>query len=190
MARPRIFEHAMTAAELSKRYRQRKRDKAAKFIPGDEWGTPREYIELARAVMGGIDLDPASCEFAQRTVKADRFFTKDDDGLAQLWTGRVWLNPPYSRELMDKFVTKICEEYLAGSVTEAIVLSLNRTDTRWFNMLASFSTCFCLTNGRIHFYKETLAAKGSGRSGHTFFYFGENPDRFREVFKHLGNVVE
>src|SRR5262245_6844094 len=62
----------------------------------NEWYTPPAYLEAARLVLGGIDLDPASSDVAQRRVRAGRYFTKKDDGLSRPWRGRVWLNPPYA----------------------------------------------------------------------------------------------
>lgn len=62
----------------------------------NEWYTPSLYIEAARQVMGGIDLDPASCAVADQTVKATNYFSQEEDGLAQTWHGRVWCNPPFS----------------------------------------------------------------------------------------------
>ena len=56
--------------------------------------TPAHVVELAREVLGVIDLDPASCEEANATVRAKRIFTRGDDGLTQPWSGRVFLNPP------------------------------------------------------------------------------------------------
>ena len=57
--------------------------------------TPPEIIEAARAVLGEIDLDPASSPVANERVKAKRIFTKEDDGLSQQWTGNVWMNHPW-----------------------------------------------------------------------------------------------
>src|SRR2546430_17584816 len=86
----------------------------------NEWYTPSKYIETAREVLGSIDLDPASCELANRTVKADKYYTKEDDGLSKEWHGNVWLNPPYgkinpipgsTKSYQRIFVEKLLREY-------------------------------------------------------------------------------
>jgi hypothetical protein len=59
-----------------------------------EWYTPSPFVEAARNVMGGIELDPASHEEANRTVRAERFFTEQDNGLMKPWGGSIFLNPP------------------------------------------------------------------------------------------------
>lgn len=68
----------------------------------DEWYTPAQYIEAARKVLGTIDLDPASNDFANETVKATTYYTEETDGLAQEWYGNIWMNPPYSTALLQK----------------------------------------------------------------------------------------
>jgi hypothetical protein len=58
----------------------------SEHFTGDyEWYTPRQYIELAKQVMGGIDLDPASCEAAQRTLQAGKYYTIEQNGLLEPW---------------------------------------------------------------------------------------------------------
>ena len=155
----------------------------------NEWYTPAEYVEAARAVMGGIDLDPASCEAAQATVRADRFFSKEQDGLAQPWQGRVWLNPPYSRDLIGLFIAKVLTEFEAGGIEQAVILTNNDTETQWFHDLANTARLVCFTKGRVRF-KSPLNTSDSPRQGHTFFYLGDRPDAFAARFKDFGQIAE
>jgi len=154
---------------------------------GDEWYTPTEYIEAARQLMGGIDLDPASSAEAQEIVKAGAYFTKQDDGLSQPWMGCVWLNPPYSTPAIKFFVAKLINEYQIGNVTEAVILTNNSSDTAWFHdLLSRFPACF--TRGRVQFWRANHETFGA-RQGQTLFYLGDNLTGFRDVFSVFGEVV-
>jgi phage N-6-adenine-methyltransferase len=155
---------------------------------GDEWYTPRKYIEAASAVMGGIDLDPTSNEIAAQWIPAAQYFTREDDGLSHEWFGRVWLNPPYSQPLISQFLGKLADSFRAGKVTEAIALTHNNTDSRWWQATAAEATVICFTRGRIAFEKVD-GAKKSPTQGQTFFYFGVNSVRFIEVFQPIGIVL-
>lgn len=155
----------------------------------NEWYTPADYIELARQVLGAIDLDPASSEQANATVCAGTFYTEEDDGLQQEWVGRVWLNPPYAQPAISQFAEKMCVEREAGNVLSAIVLTHNYTDTAWFQSLARTADAICFTRGRVRFVSPEgeLAAPTQGQA---FFYIGHDVARFAEVFADVGFVVE
>lgn len=156
---------------------------------GDEWFTPIVVIEAARAVMGAIDLDPASNAEANEVVKAEMYYSKEDDSLTEglEWHGRVWLNPPYSGVLIRQFVAKLIAQYEAGNVTEAIILTNNSSDTGWFHdLLSRYPACF--TRGRIQFWRPDSDAFGA-RQGQTLFYLGNDFDAFRFVFSEIGQVV-
>jgi phage N-6-adenine-methyltransferase len=110
------------------------------YTGDDEWYTPAEHIKRVRKVLGGIDLDPASNDQAQKIVRAKRFFTKADDALTQDWLGRVWLNPPYSKGLLAQFVDKLLLEIKNKNTTAAIALLNNFTDADWFQQACSICT--------------------------------------------------
>jgi phage N-6-adenine-methyltransferase len=153
----------------------------------NEWYTPAEFVAMARRVMGGIDLDPASCPEANKIVNASVFFTERDNGLEQHWEGKVWLNPPYSRDLMPAFCEKLASHVDAGDVTDAVLVSHNNTDTGWFHRLADSCAAACFPSKRIRFYRgEDVAAPVNGQ---VFFYFGKNVEAFREEFGRIGWVV-
>lgn len=48
-----------------------------------EWNTPPEYLAIVHSLLGGIDLDPASCDAANRVVRARTYYTKEDNGLTR-----------------------------------------------------------------------------------------------------------
>ncbi len=146
----------------------------------NEWFTPAQYIEAARLVLEEIDLDPASNEIAQRTIKAAKFFTIKDDGLKQPWAGRVWLNPPYSQPQIGEFVGKLVGEYASRSVTAAILLTHNYTDTAWFHTAERPAALVCFTRGRIKFV-DSDGLECAPTQGQAFFYFGDAAEKFRSA---------
>lgn len=152
----------------------------------NEWYTPADIIEAARTVLGDIDLDPASCELANQTVKATKFFSADDNGLAQEWSGRIWLNPPYSNKgeaPLKKFVDKLIE----SDFEAAIVLTDSSTETGWFAKLAEYSAGICFTTRRIKFFRpDGSQGNGNPTRGSALFYFGNAPDKFFEIFQQFG----
>lgn len=153
----------------------------------NEWYTPKEYIEAARQVMGWIDLDPATSETANTVVRADEFYTAQDDGLAQEWTGKVWMNPPYSSDLIGRFAEKLCSHYEAGDVTEAIVLINNATETGWFQRMAQTAMCVCFPRTRVKFWKPD-GETGAPLQGQAILYFGTKKADFAATFRPFGFV--
>jgi phage N-6-adenine-methyltransferase len=156
---------------------------------GDSWGTPPEWVDLARNAMGGIDLDPATNKEAQQVVKAKRFFTKDDNGLEQKWSGRVWMNPPYSQPLVTQFAEKLVASIESGDVTQACVLVNNATDARFLQLMLSRCSAALFPRGRIPFLVPGSGEALTGtRQGQAFVYFGDSVDEFVELAKPLGWV--
>lgn len=102
-----------------------------------EWYTPEWLVEKARSILGEIDLDPCSCEDAQKIIKAKIWYNEAQDGLTQKWSGRVFMNPPggwVSPEIAKKWgsrssaqcwYNKHFSEFESGSVTAGIVLCFN-----------------------------------------------------------------
>lgn len=156
----------------------------------NEWYTPARYVQAAREVMGGIDVDPASNPLANETVQAARFYDITTNGLDKQWHGRVWMNPPYGRDEMgsnqDVWTRRLIEQYREGITTEAVVLVNASVDTRWFQPLWDYLICF--PDHRINFYTPEISASGSTH-GSALVYLGHQKDKFINVFRRFGPIV-
>ncbi len=106
----------------------------------NEFYTPPAIVEAARATMGGIDLDPASCEEANEVVGAAIFFGPGSPVSEGLHSGcwrapagvpgaRVFLNPPGGkvgqRSSAVVWWEKLYNEWLVGNVSQAVFICFN-----------------------------------------------------------------
>lgn len=142
----------------------------------DDFYTNEIIISAARDVMGVIDLDPASHIRANEVVRAKKYFTFSDDGLRQLWAGKVWCNPPFSR--WSEWSPKIVQEWRSGRIAEMCVLLATRTLTRgYLDTLLQETKAMCITKGRIPFWGPK--ATNSPDDGHAILYMGGKVDAFK-----------
>lgn len=149
----------------------------------NEWYTPKYILDAARRTMGSIDLDPASSEIANRTVQAAVFYTKEDDGLIRPWFGNVWLNPPYSKDLIRQFVSAVRNK--RSEYDQAIILVNNATETRWFQELFNAASAVCFVDSRIKFL-DMDGKPGSPLQGQAIFYIGSYHSTFIINFSQFG----
>lgn len=123
----------------------------------DEWLTPPEIT----AALGPFDLDPCSPAEPPWPI-APRWFTAEDDGLIQPWSGRVWLNPPYGQE------TGLWLRRLADHGS-GVALVFARTETRMFlEQVWACATAVLFLRGRLTFYRldgRKGREAGGGNSG-------------------------
>ena len=107
-----------------------------------EWATPPEFFAKMN-LQYKFTLDVCA---SPENAKCERYFTKEQNGLAQDWGEHVcWMNPPYGREI-STWMQKAYRSSLAGATVVCLVPS--RTDTRWWHEFAM--------RGDVHFVKGRL----------------------------------
>ena len=132
----------------------------------DEWSTPDDFFAELNETFH-FDLDACA---SPRNAKCARYFTREQDALQQRWQGKVWMNPPYGREIA-AFMRKAYEESLLGATVVCLVPS--RTDTQWWHRYAMRGQIIYL-RGRLRFggaetsapFPSAIVIFWGGRLGH------------------------
>lgn len=108
----------------------------------DDWWTPQWLFDL---VSEEIAFETDVCA-SDANHKCERYFTKEQDALAQDWTGACWMNPPYGRSggvSIYHWIEKAYWTAMQGATVACFIPA--RTDTLWWWE-------FCI-HGEIRFLK-------------------------------------
>lgn len=141
----------------------------------EEWLTPPKMVEA----LGPFDLDPCSA-LNMPWVLARDAYTKEQDGLAHEWWGRVWLNPPYGNKT-DRWLREMARH------NNGIALIFARTDTDLFFDQAwgvwKVATALYFIKRRVRFYQEdgTLGDNSGGAPSVLIAYGEDNAECLRHA---------
>jgi phage N-6-adenine-methyltransferase len=118
----------------------------------DQWATPQAFFDQWNSIFH-FDLDV--CADATN-AKCPRYFTREDNGLAQDWGFSVcWMNPPYGREI-GRWVQKAYNESLGGATVVCLLPA--RTDTAWWHTYVIPCAKVHFIRGRLKFGTATNSA--------------------------------
>lgn len=152
----------------------------------NEHYTPPEIVEAARALMGGIDLDPFSCAEANKVVKATAFLSEG----GYTWSyaqgtkaRRVFCNPPGGKRDPHTFELvkgpgmsgaalawrKLWLEWTVGHVEQAVFVCFNLEVLRHTQNLPGITPALaypvCFVKERLKFWNEHTPI-GTGAPSH------------------------
>lgn len=147
----------------------------------DEYRTDPELWRPISRVIGGFDVDVAAP--TNGTPIAPEWYDRTDNGLAQTWTGKVWLNPPFSEK--SKWYKKAKSEVREGNAELVVALAPADISTDWFQRDFSSASLLCWLDKR-----DWYLADSSPNFGTVVGVFGDYPDELPETLQNLGVVTE
>lgn len=123
--------------------------------------TPKWIIDA----LGPFDLDPCAADPRPWACAAENY-TAADDGLSKLWRGRVWLNPPFHRYQVARWIEQMAEHGSGTALLHA------RTEAAWFEPIWECAAGILFMANRLTFHKpdgslQTISNPNSKHYGKT-----------------------
>jgi hypothetical protein len=160
----------------------------------NKWFTPLWVIDLVRAVLPDIDLDPCTEEIPQKWINATRYYTEATNGLTRPWFGHMFINPPFDQteKWLGKFYidTEMDFRQKENTIKDSMILVNSNLGYKWYEKLWRKYPVCCFEK-RIAFADETgyIDPSKTAKRGQTMAYYGNDVSRFIRVFSQYGRVI-
>jgi hypothetical protein len=127
------------------------------------WITPHWILKA----LGSFDLDPAASDPRPWDCAAENWTTA---GLERPWRGRVWLNPPFDRYQVGRWIEKLAAHGNGTALLHA------RTEAAWFEPVWNSASAILFLADRLYFhYPDGRRAEANSGAPACLIAFGE-PD--------------
>jgi hypothetical protein len=126
------------------------------------WITPRWILDA----LGGFDLDPCAADPRPWDCALTNYTAR---GLERPWYGRTWLNPPFHRYEVGRWIQKLAEHGRGTALLHA------RTEAGWFEPVWQSASAILFLADRIHFHHlDGRRAKANSGAPACLIAFGEH----------------
>ena len=161
-----------------------------------DWCTPPKYVKAINEMFdNNIELDPCSNESSIVNAKTN-YILPTNDGLAKEWNSKtIYINPPYgadrSRGTTIKNWLKKCYESNKKCKSEILALVPVATNTgHWKHYVFGKAAAVCfLYDTRLKFLINGSTVNKGAPMSCCMIYWGENYDKFFDIFIKFGAVV-
>jgi site-specific DNA-methyltransferase (adenine-specific) len=95
-----------------------------------DWNTPRPLFDKLNKEFN-FEWDLAA---TKENALCNKFYSKENDGLKQKWSGNCWCNPPYGdrNSKMVDWIKKSYNDTQSNLNLTVVMLIPNRSNTNWF----------------------------------------------------------
>lgn len=136
-----------------------------------DWGTPPEFFAKLDTIFH-FDLDVCA---DGDNHKCARYYTIEENGLAQPWYGTNFMNPPYVRRIIDKWLAKAYRESVEHGAT-VVCLVPSRTGSAWYRNAIAAARSRTDLPGRLKFVSPDEPGKRiSAPFDSSIIIFGPEP---------------
>lgn len=154
-----------------------------------EWWTPKPIVQVAKRLMGWIDLDPACSVEAWNYQGQHSGIHYADNGLEREWFGKVWMNHPFGRQHNMNWINRVVSTISDKEIEQACCITFASVSERWFQPLLQYPMFFFC--GRINYIDPVSEKPVKGVTKGSVFTYLYNPELYcyEEARQALRNVM-